>query len=205
MDCIDLTGILGLNSTHGCQDRPMPALPFASTSPGAAAAPWLAYLLDACVVLVTAGAWNMGYGSGPAAMIAAWGTAGVAAVAALAVAVALAYAAVRRAFIDLCRHMIDRQLEVDRLVATFRALRFPPERHYDDLSNYLSRVLHDPASVPLARRFAAQALTETSAEGTRSWLAAASRASVLDAAVIRYLADEAVRPDRVHVRLAANA
>jgi hypothetical protein len=180
----------------------MHAIPSATTSPGAAAAPWLACLLDACMVGVAAGAWNMGYGAAVGAAMAGWGVTGAALADALVIACALTYGAVRRAFVELTRHMIDRELEIDRLVATFRALRFPPERHYDDLPNYLCRVLHDPASVPLARRFAAQALADIG-PGGRSWIAAASRASVLNRAVTLYLADETKRPNAVPARTAA--
>jgi len=182
----------------------MHANPSATTSPGAAAAPWLACLLDACMVGVAAGAWSMGYGAAAGAAMAGWGVTGAALAAALAIAVALTYAAVRRGFIELTRHMIDRELEIDRLVATFRALRFPPERYYDDLPNYLCRVLHDPASVPMARRFAAQALADIGPAGRRSWIAAASRASLLNRAVTLYLADEAKGPHAVAARTAAN-
>lgn len=132
---------------------------FAMPSTGGRAAPGLALLLDACVVAVATGAWSMGYGHGLAAPLAAWGAAGVPCAAALAVAVALAYASLRRTFICGARRMIDRELEVERLVATFRTLRSRPELPGDDLSGGRSCALHDPASVPVTRRLAAPALS----------------------------------------------
>jgi hypothetical protein len=132
---------------------------FAMSSTGGRAALCLAVLLDACVVAVATGAWSVGYGHGLAAPLAAWGAAGVACAAALAVAVALAYASLRRTFIGGVRRMIDRELEVERLVATFRTLRSPPELLGDDLPSGRSCALHDPASVPVARRLAAPALS----------------------------------------------
>ena len=129
----------------------------AMPSTGDRAAPALAVLLDACVVAVATGAWSLGHGHGLAAPLAAWGAAGVAFAAALAVALALAYAALRRAFIDGVQRMIDRQLEVERLVATFRTLRSSPDALCDKLPNDRSCALHEPAPVAEARRLAAAA------------------------------------------------
>lgn len=162
-----------------------------SRLPGARLARWLARLLDLSAVGIAAGAWSMGYGHTAVEKLAAAGLLGSVAILAVALLAAEAYLAARRAFVSLCATLIDWQTRTEELVAEFRALGLPVERHYDELPHYLNRVLYDPMSPPVAKRFAANALTEITRSRPGGWLACAAHATLLDHAFERYFAEEA--------------